>query len=274
MFVIISGYFSIQLNTRKFLTIVIELLIYTFFFKTLPYFFVDGNLKQAVFSIINNNYWFVVEYLILMMFAPMINSFLDRVSRKEFQWFISGLLFVSCYLGFIWKGPDNMSGYELFQFIMLYTVGRYVSIYKVHLKTSKALAIYIVLSLLTGILYGTLYMKGFPNYAYRMTNYNSPFLIAASLSFFLIFLNFNFRSQIVNNLSKSTLSIYLISGSFLGPYYYRFVESQFCMYGNFGAVYSLILGLFFFLIIAFMIDPVQRKVNRVIVDKILIFKTK
>ena len=268
VFVIISGYFSIQLTPKKFLTIVVELLIYTILFKTIPY-AIAGNTKTAVFSIVNNNYWFVVEYLILMMFAPMINSFLDSITKKQFVLFVNGLLFVSCYLGFIWQGPDNKSGYELFQFVMLYTLGRYISIYKVRLGTSKALLIYIVLSLITGFFYSIFYLKGMPNYAHRMTNYNNPLIITAALSFFLLFLNFNFRSQIINKLSKSTLAIYLISGSFLGPLYYRFVGSQFLANGNVGAVLALLLGLVMFLLIAFAIDPVQRRVNKYLVDKIL-----
>lgn len=268
VFVIITGYFSIRFSAKKFLTILVELMIYTILLKTIPY-SIQGNYKLAAFSILNNNYWFVVEYLILMMFAPMLNSYLERITKKEYIVFLSGLLFVSCYLGFIWKGPDNMSGYELFQFVMLYAFGRYISIFHVRLKKPTALWLYIGLSLMTGLLYGFFYVKGSNSFAYRMTNYNSPLIIAASLSFFLLFLNFSFSWPIINQLSKSTLSIYLISGSFLGPYYYKFVTNQFLSYGNIGAIYALILGLVVFFLIAFIVDPLQRIINKFLVDKML-----
>lgn len=275
IFVLISGYFGIKLTKNKPISLIIQVIAYTFVLSTIPY-FICGNLKSAIASglfISHTRYWFFKYYLLLMFFAPLINDFFEKSNKKVLLYFCVLLLIVSAYFGFIWQDTVNKNGYTFFQFLMLYCFGMYIRKYDVKIKTQYALPIYIICSLITGALFYYFYKTQNDSWCWRMTFYNSPFVILASICLFMVFLNLNIKSKAINKLSKSTFAIYLIQCSFAGDFYYKTIGNYYTNTGNNLVVLFLLIAFAIgFCAVAFLIDPAQRKLNQWLTQKVANFK--
>jgi surface polysaccharide O-acyltransferase-like enzyme len=218
VFVLLSGYFSIRLSWNKVLHLLFQMLFYSAVSAVAWYFLVDHNLSTLVkgFMFLSNSaYWFLIDYLILMAFAPMINNFYRDYSKRETGLFTLVLLFVSCYLGFKYGHVANKDGYTVFQFIMMYSLGRYIRQNNVRLAWRKSLPLYIGCSLLIGFAMYYLYLHKSGETAWKVTYYNDPLVILSAISLFFVFQSLDFRSKWVNKCSASALAIYLFHCSFV-----------------------------------------------------------
>lgn len=226
-FVLISGYFSIKISAIKFFKLIFTLLFYTILLNSLPA-LISGNYKLAISSLLimsHSPYWFVIDYIFLMAFAPLFNNLFKSTNRKYVIFLIFSMLIISCYFGFIWSHRANDDGYTLFQFFLMYCIGRYISINNISLRSSKAAFSYILLSLVIGILMCLLYLIGYSTYAWRLTWYNNPLLITSSICLFLLFKNINIHNRLINRLALSSFAIYLVQSSRFGEkIYYSFLQ--------------------------------------------------
>lgn len=81
-FVILSGYFGIKTTWRKATTILLSVLFYTVLFSSLPV-FVKGDYHTGIRSLMfisHTPYWFITDYLVLMLFAPVFNKAYENCS--------------------------------------------------------------------------------------------------------------------------------------------------------------------------------------------------
>lgn len=120
-FILISGYFGIRTNLRKFLTLTFTIIFYTLIFDSC-FLMTEGKYRSALASLLifsHSNYWFVKCYLYLMAFAPVLNMMFEKLSKQYIYFIITVMLFISCYLGFFWNNELNKTGYSFFQFIMI-----------------------------------------------------------------------------------------------------------------------------------------------------------
>jgi surface polysaccharide O-acyltransferase-like enzyme len=236
VFILISGYFGIHFTKEKLAYLLYMLFFYSILTSIGYSLFVDHSVRSIVrgfMAISHSSYWFVIDYLILMIFSPMINDFFKGHGKKEVLWFIVALLFISCYMGFFFKNVVNVNGYTFFQFIMIYCIGRYISIYKVTLKAWKSIPLYVIISFIIGYMMYGLSSFGLVKTAWKITFYNNPLLVLSAIFLFLTFRSFSFTSKWINKLSASALSIYLIQSSQLGEYYlYPFIRNVYT--GKFG----------------------------------------
>lgn len=214
-FILISGYFKIKTSSKKFLYLLLTLLFYVIVFKAIPNAIV-GNWKSVVGSVLfvsHTPYWFVIDYLFLMVFTPMINLAFETF-RKRQRWLITiGLLIISCYFGFIWGHEANQHGYTIIQFITMYCVGREICLSKISITKRTSFAIYCISGLCIGILGCYLHSIGKHSFAWELTYYNDPLTIIESVGLFFIFKNISFSSLKINRLAKSAFGIYLFQES-------------------------------------------------------------
>ncbi len=145
-FVILSGYFGIKTTWRKATTILVSVLFYTVLFSSLPA-SVKGDYHTGIRSLMfisHTPYWFITDYLVLMLFAPVFNKAYDEVDEKIMRVFTIGVFFIAVYLGFVWGNEIDRSGYNFFHFIVLFALGKAVS--KGWIKTTlvKAIVIFVV----------------------------------------------------------------------------------------------------------------------------------
>lgn len=215
-FVLISGFFGIRTNAKKIISLVLSLLFYTILFSVVPL-ALEGDISTALKSCLflsHSQYWFVIDYLFLMVLTPIINVAFERLPEKMLRMSIFGLLIISCYFGFIWNHTANNNGYTLLQFILMYCIGRMIARSGFSLHRSRAVTVYIVCSLACGLLMWGLWHYGYAHQSWKITYYNNPLLILSAIALFMIFKTFRFQSAKINRYARYALGIYLFQSSF------------------------------------------------------------
>lgn len=217
VFVLISGYFSIKLKGIRLWELFFSLIFFTILFTSLPQLF-KGDVKHAILyamPLSQTRYWFIREYFFLVLFAPMLNMYLENLDKKSHLRFIGLLAVICCYVGFLWRKSIVGDGYNFVNFILLYTIGRYIKLYSLDISRRKSLLLYIGLSLLIGTISVLFWSHGMNGWAWRMTDYSNPLLILSAIGLFSFFLQLKIKSSLINRWSKSSLSIFLFTSSLL-----------------------------------------------------------
>lgn len=256
-FVLISGYFGIRLSGRKVVSLLLTTLFFTIIFVT-GYNIWQHDYKKSLFSLLflsHTDYWFVVDYIFLMFFAPVFNKYHGKV----LVWL---MLIVSCWFGFIWNFQANPNGYTLFQFFLLYCIGRYIRTNNISISRSKSILLYLGGALAVATLFYMFYVNGMNELAWKMTRYNNPLIILSGIGLFMLFKSFTIKSGIINKLAKSTFAIYLFQNSdAISSYYYDFVnylslETSICE-----ILLIIILLTIVIFVCAIIIDKVEKIIN-------------
>ncbi len=216
VFVLMSGYFTIKARPGKILNLLFAIYFYTVLFTTIPLVFhnniIDGIIKLDFFSQ-QSNYWFMREYFILMLFSPLLNYGIQNYSQRACLLFIIGQIFVACYLGFIFGRSVNQNGYNFVNFILLYSIGGYLRKYTITKMNKSWGLVYVVLSLITAMMCIYFFNRGANEAAWKLTYYNNPIIIMASIALFLFFKSVKIQNKCINKIAQSSLSIYLFGCS-------------------------------------------------------------
>lgn len=219
LFILISGYFAIKPKFRSVCGFLFQVLYFSL--AVLALLAVAGWVSGQplakwsylgdAFMILSRFNWFIPAYLLLMLFAPMINDFCDKASRQELGLFILLLFAASSYLGWgLHYSKEFNDGYSFVSMILLYVVGRYL-----HLHPSWLVA----RSIRTDALHFGLYVILNTAIAlwriqnpYRMSLYalNNPLQLYGAVCFFLFFTKLKFQSIHVNRLATGTFGIFLL----------------------------------------------------------------
>lgn len=227
-FVLITGYFSLSLKKDKIVKLMIPVLLYTLLFATIPY-LIKGEIIQAVkslFFLSQGPYWFILDYLFLMVLTPLINEGYLKLDKRKSFILIGLLLVINCYFGFFWGDKVNNNGYTLMQFILMYVIGRHIRVHGFELKKHWAALLFLGSSLINGALFYAAFYLDYGSISWRLTYYNNPLVILSAIAFFLIFLKIRIQSRAINYLSASALAIYLIQNTpLVSSYYYRTVSN-------------------------------------------------
>lgn len=101
LFVFISGWFGIQFDRRKFLSLCFTVAFFSvsiYFYFVLTASDVTFSPKYFLYTVFGLGYWFVPSYLLLYLFSPVLNRFADVSDRKTFGTTLVGLyLFMFVY---------------------------------------------------------------------------------------------------------------------------------------------------------------------------------
>lgn len=133
VFVLISGWFGIHYNLAKLGTFLFQVLFFSLGIFIIVL-FVSPNRAltreglKSIFLFNGSDYWFIKAYLILMIIAPMLNSFVEHASIGQFRLILGSYLAVMWIYGWLEPGSVNftMNGYTALSFIGLYLIGRYL----------------------------------------------------------------------------------------------------------------------------------------------------
>lgn len=261
-FILISGYFSINLRLDKFLLLSVTLFLYTLIFDTG---FLISEKKwltalASTFIFSHCKYWFVRNYIYLMLLAPVINYLFTNLNRHLINYFILIVIIISCYLGFIWDNEPNPTGYNLFQFIMIYCIGRYIKIYGLKLNRIKSFLLYFLSAIVTGILMSIFWLYDHHWYAIKMINYNNPLVILSAIGLFLYCKTIQLNSKFINKIAQSAFAIYLIQSSlWCTSFYYQDIWNSQSIFG--GSIILIIIPLSILVVIAcILFDQIMRPI--------------
>lgn len=217
IFVLITGYFGLSFKLEKVITMEITLLFYSFLTIIIAFGFAGEGIEHTVTSILKTilpfsykSWWFATHYIVLMFFAPYINTLLQSMDQKKHI-----CLIVTCFIlfnvisSFSLDPIDTTNGYSFINFIMLYIIGRYIRVYGLFRNVKSyqwflGYCFFSLLILLSYRLYGN----------YKFATYNSVLLLFSAVSLFNTFVKIKIKTTIFSRMVPYTFAVYLISDSF------------------------------------------------------------
>lgn len=211
VFILISGWFGIRPSLKGGLSLLYQvaffhILIVLATFSLGETVSISSTILGFYFGAL---YWFVVAYLILYAIAPVLNAFTETANAKLHLSVLAIFFFLEFSYGWIYSYGHFGNGYSAISFIGLYLLARFLYKYSSKIKifnlnTSKNLLLYLFFTIIPVILLFT------TKHDFGTINYSSPFVILASVFFFLAFTKLHFSNKVINYISISTFSIYLV----------------------------------------------------------------
>ncbi len=256
-FVLLSGWFGIRFRFER----LFEFLFQVFFFLLLGFGIAILTVPDEALSIrgVANllllgdwDYWFVKCYLLMYIFAPVMNAFTEHASERQFRIFlITFYIFQSIY-GFIGGAEWFRLGYSGLSFMGLYLLARYIRLYPNRFTSFNKrwdLVVYLALAVIMTLIGIAVLATGHnPKLINRMYVYTSPLVIVAAVYFLLFFTKVKLSyNKVINWLAISCFAIYLVhSNSWLSKYYNETFQFLFNSYR--GVAFFLRAALFIALV--------------------------
>lgn len=222
-FVLISGYFHIKPSFRGAVKLLAPLVIFYLPLTLWEFFHGVGGVK-TLFFFSKSPYWFIRTYFYLFLISPMLNCFLSDNKRRLQMLMYLG--FIAVYMGCV-HDPSLKDGKNIALFMFVYVLGDCLNAFKLQYDTWKLkwiILAYLTLNVLLVLCYVSFHGNLIGKLLWAMSfPYCSPVLILNASLLFIIFSKICFKSQVVNWLSASVLSVYvlhhqhLILYSLIGP---------------------------------------------------------
>ena len=243
-FVLISGWYSIKVRPVRFAELIFQVLFVSItIYLTMRIIGLAPSLNVnqwiELLLIKHRGYWFVKAYIILYLFAPVLNVFVQNVSKEYLKAFLIAFFIIQIIYGFYHYGGWYAGGYSPLSFMGLYVLARYMRLYpNKYTQFNKYidLSFYFAISLLTAIASLT-FTYFFDKGGAVLFLYSSPFVILSSVFFFLFFTKLSFQSRIINWIAASCFAVYLVHNSpfLFHPYYtdvihYWFTTESFVLF--------------------------------------------
>ena len=194
------------------------------------------------------------------MFAPALNSFVDKEPKKSIETFLLLFFLLQTLFGCLISTDWFSLGYSPLSFMGLYVLGRYMRLYPNRFTTQSRtidLIAYMGMALLSTLSVYLLHsLQIDPSKVYA---YSSPLVIVESVSLFLFFTKLSFKSNVVNWLAVSCLSIFLVHcfpGFFERVYLYQ-IRAWFMGLDTLPFVLYTFLWILFFLFVPVFIDKLR-----------------
>lgn len=221
-FVLLSGYFGINMNARKLLQINDMVTFYSVILLGLACAFGGHiwNMKHDFMfflPVLTKKYWFITVYFALCLLAPALNAFVEKVDRQILRntIFVGICLFVGIpTFGYLlnFNSIVEDAGYGIVSFCLLYIIGRYWKQYNVlgRFSGKKYLLIYFGCMVSCGLFqWGYSHLLGFAFTSF--ISYNTIFIFVGSLALFGFFSKLVIgTNRIINWLSSFCLCSYVI----------------------------------------------------------------
>ena len=232
-FILISAYFLIlkPVKFKKILFLLSQVFVASLF-CSFVYIYINGmsnvSLLNILIPFLNNGYWFVFYFILLLLIAPFLNSFLISLEKNKFKSLINfSFLFLSLIPSFI---PLKFGFSNFTWFIFVYMIGAYIRLYDEDImyinnikkivyfrkKTYIFISIFIMSFSILLMDFLSYYSSVFIGRQLFFSNINSVFVIFCSLWIFSLFKNrSSFYSKKINHISQSMLMVYLLHDNHL-----------------------------------------------------------
>ncbi len=234
IFVLITGYFSIKTKYKmsKLFHLYIQLWSYSVIIFLLFVVFMHVkidliNFCTSFLPVVFQQWWFLTVFIFLMIISPFINILVENLSKEQFFHLLIFLMvtmsivptFSNIIVGKTYKQGSIDLSQTLF-FILVYLIGGFIRLYKDDFQLRKIGLFLIFVNLFFS--YSSILFFDFINlhtknntyaiYATMPSSEHSVFLLGISVGLFLVFLTIKpFHNSVINFISKSMLSVYMIS---------------------------------------------------------------
>lgn len=241
-FILISGYFLI--NSEFKMSKLLKLNDSVVFYKIIIYlvFVYFGLATTDSITILRNffpfdleNYWFMRIYMIMYIFSPFYNVFINNISKNVHKKILIIMFLIFSILSTLTNQEAVMDytvsyGYSIVSFTFLYFIGAYLRKYPIDdtylgkkysnsLKQLLFIISFFILALFNYSMHITsiqlMQHKGIFEYVGNIlfisfNQYDNPIVLVQSISYFMFFYYMSFNSKIINAVSKTVFGIYLI----------------------------------------------------------------
>lgn len=220
LFMLISGYFLVtsKFSWKKFFKLWI---VYFFYCSLISLLFgIKSGFGRENFlcfmPFTTNRCWYLNAYMVFFTFVPFLNVLQENMDRKMHGYLCVLLLSILCLASmkfFNFYKPDL-----LFPFFVFYFVAAYIRKYDVHLFNNKNVLLFFglfTIVLKSVIAYLISAFTGVDNILLKVIKNGLEYftvllLPAAAIFIFLYFRELKFSCRLINLLSSTTLSIYLM----------------------------------------------------------------
>lgn len=275
-FVFISGYFGINFNLKRLITLLLWCSIVSvgaYIYKCIslgePFNILD--FWRILFPITSRQWWFMTEFVILYILSPIINLGFDSVPQKQ-QKVLLFLLFLFSFMGILLIYPNQ--GSNLKGLIFVYLLARY-------LKTNGCAFLSLKRSIITYLISFSLLFLGIcviyyisnkyeaiilAKLIFPFLGYANPFIIAMAVTLFFIVKSIpSYSNRFLNKILKSNLFIYLITeiDSFVSYKNLALEFSENFAFAVFRSLMIIILCLLVGHIIIYIVDKIFRLVRKI-----------
>lgn len=219
-FVLLSGWYGIKPSFQKMSSFVFQTL-FLIFFVYLCFLCVGmgerHSLGEWLKIVFFNQYWFVQSYIILYVFSPILNSFVENGQKRTLEKVLVSLFIIQLLWGYFPYSSNYgwyNDGYSPLAFFFLYLLARYLRLYVKSVNKRSAryyLLWWLFFSLAVALLAYMSVRLGFGGYyMLYLFGYSSPLIIMGSLSLLLLFSRISFCNSLVNRIAVSAYAIYII----------------------------------------------------------------
>ena len=133
VYVLISGWFGIRPKMKSFVRLMLQVAMYSIIITGTFLLLGKTTFKIGYVTdmlIIGKQYWFVVSYLLLYLVSPILNTFVEHSTKREFQWMLLVFFGFQFVYSWIFGLEEFAGGYSALSFMGLYLLARYVKIYE------------------------------------------------------------------------------------------------------------------------------------------------
>ena len=221
LFMLISGYFGVKSSFKKFLKLYLEVLFYSVL-SSIATSLVTGNwnvkgLIKGFLPLSTNQYWFITSYILILISSKYINQIPEKLKKKDFENLLLLMFFVFSVVPTVVQYHVMGDGGKGFaNMLLMYFVGRYIRLYwnEEPRNLKKTIAIGSSVILLGFILNLTLTMVRSGKGVYApFARDCSCIIIIASVAIFMAFKKIRIRSNVINQIAKHVVSVYLFEGA-------------------------------------------------------------
>lgn len=141
-FIFISGYYGIRLKWHKLWNIWTQALLYSVIIAILRLCIWNVPFVKCALHFcmpISRSEWFVMDYVVLMLLAPFIESGIEKMTRQSFLGIVL-FLSVMLYVGRFWSFD---SGTSFLLMLDIYLIGRYINHYPLNWPDARVRAMMI-----------------------------------------------------------------------------------------------------------------------------------
>lgn len=277
-FVLLSGWFGIRPKLRSFSSFIFQCLFFSLGIYILWVCLGMTRLSWRGITdclFVHENYWFIVSYIGLYLFSPMVNAFVDNSKKTDVLSFLIFFFIFQIIFSYCSKAAPFLStGCNSMSFIGLYVLARYIRLYPSRLTTLSAwtyFSIFLLMALFSSISAYTCAYMGYEFLIGRFYTYVSPFVIVPALLLLLLFSRMSFSNNVVNWFAISSFSVYLIHmHPCLIQYYVKMVN---VINDNTSGVFTL-LFIFLFLFGVFVVSVLLDKIRLLVWNLISVRKAK
>ena len=259
-FVLLSGWFGIRFRKDRILEFLFQVCFFSILGIIISIIMGEGSLARRATSLLllgNGDYWFVKCYLLMYIFTPVMNSFVEHSTQSQFRTFLILFYIIQSLYSFVGGAEWFGLGYSGISFMGLYLLARYIRLYPNRLTTFNKrwdIFAYLLLAALNTFICIVVLSLGLNQKIITHSySYVSPIVILASVYFLLFFSKIKISyNKVINYIAASCFAIYLVhSNVWIAHYYDHTIQHLFASFR--GGAFFMRVTLFIALVFVFSI---------------------